>query len=170
MDKVQELYSTEDLQQKLRAVANHLNADITGKDPIFVAVVGCSLLYFADLLRMVEQSVEYQFIEAVFPEDVYHLRESIQAASLHPSGRHIVLVRDVVSTGVIEHYLTTQFEQEGASSVLVVALVDIPSERTTEFTPDYSVLTIGRDGILVGYGLKHDGRHGNLPYLGQIFS
>jgi hypoxanthine phosphoribosyltransferase len=61
-----------------------------------------------------------------------------------------------------------KLRQHGASEVRFAALIDMPYERKTEFTVDYSAFTTQRDGILVGYGLKHEGRYGNLPYIGRL--
>jgi hypoxanthine-guanine phosphoribosyltransferase len=78
------------------------------------------------------------------------------------------VLKDVVSTAVIETYLANQLLQKGARKVRFVALVDLPKERKTHCQIDYSVFTTERSARLVGYGMKHQGRHGNLPYIGYL--
>jgi hypoxanthine-guanine phosphoribosyltransferase len=83
-------------------------------------------------------------------------------------GAHLLLVRDITTTGVIENYLTAQLLQRGAATVRVVTLVDFREERTTDFNPDYIGFTPPRGGQLIGYGIKDQGRFGNLPFIGQL--
>jgi hypoxanthine phosphoribosyltransferase len=83
-------------------------------------------------------------------------------------GQSVLLVKDVVSSGVIESYLEQQLRERGARDVRVVALIDHPAERKTALEVEYRALSTARDGVLVGYGLKHEGRYGNLPYIGRL--
>ncbi|MGB5882257.1 MAG: hypoxanthine phosphoribosyltransferase, partial [Thermoanaerobaculia bacterium] len=72
------------------------------------------------------------------------------------------------ASGVPESYLADQFLQHGASEVKFAVLIDIPADRKTDFQADYSCFSAERQGLFVGYGLKHGGQYGNLPYLGRI--
>ena len=84
------------------------------------------------------------------------------------AGERVLLLKDVVTSGVTEAYLMEQLRDQGAEEVRLAALVDMPSERRTQLDTDYSALTAQRPGRLVGYGLKHDGQYGNLPYIGRL--
>jgi hypoxanthine phosphoribosyltransferase len=100
--------------------------------------------------------------------------ERVQVQILHYpipveiAGRRVVVLKDVVSSGVTELYLGEQLRQHGAREVRFAALVDLPDERKTAFTVDYRAFSTWRTGTLVGYGLKHQGRYGNLPYIGRL--
>ncbi|HEV2721811.1 MAG TPA: hypothetical protein VG323_17460, partial [Thermoanaerobaculia bacterium] len=83
------------------------------------------------------------------------------------AGRNVYLLKDVVSTGVIETYLLTQLRQKNPASLRLVALLDRPDLRTVELESDYHLFQVS-DGTFVGYGLELDGRHANLPYIGRI--
>jgi hypoxanthine-guanine phosphoribosyltransferase len=61
-----------------------------------------------------------------------------------------------------------QLRDQGAREVRLAALVDMPGERKTDLEVAYGALTAKRPGRLVGYGLKHQGQHGNLPYIGRL--
>ena len=84
------------------------------------------------------------------------------------AGRRVVVLKDVVSSGVIEVYLGEQVRQHGAREVRFAALIDLLDERKTDFELDYRAFTTRRKGVFVGYGLKHEGRYGNLPYIGRL--
>jgi hypoxanthine phosphoribosyltransferase len=80
------------------------------------------------------------------------------------AGRNVYLLKDVVSTGVIESYLLNQLRQKNPMSLRLVALLDRPDLRTVELECDYRVFKVD-EGTFIGYGLELDGRHGNLPYI-----
>jgi hypoxanthine phosphoribosyltransferase len=87
------------------------------------------------------------------------------------TGQSVVVIKDVVSSGVTEPYLAQQLRDRGARAVRFAALIDLPDERKTEFELDYSVFQSRHArsrGVLVGYGLKQAGRFGNLPYVGLL--
>ena len=67
-----------------------------------------------------------------------------------------------------EPYLEQPLRDHGAREVRFAALIDMPDERKTAFDLDYIALSTRRRGLLVGYGLKHQGRYGNLPYVGRL--
>jgi hypoxanthine phosphoribosyltransferase len=84
------------------------------------------------------------------------------------AGQSVVVLKDVVSSAVTEPYLEQQLRDHGAREVRFAALIDIPDERKTDFEVQYAAFRTGRQGLLVGYGLKHDGLYGNLPYVGRL--
>jgi len=84
------------------------------------------------------------------------------------AGRSVLVLKDVVSSGVTEPYLEQQLRDHGAAQVRFAALIDLPDERKTAFDLPYSALTTNRRGVLVGYGLKADGLYGNLSYVGRL--
>ncbi|MCU1245951.1 MAG: hpt1, partial [Acidobacteria bacterium] len=82
-------------------------------------------------------------------------------------GRNIYILKDVVSTGIIENYLLTQLRQHTPASLHLVALLDRPALRTVELKADHSVFEVG-DGGFVGYGLELEEAHANLPFIGRL--
>lgn len=77
--------------------------------------------------------------------------------------RHVYVLKDIVTSGVIENYLMTQFRERHPASLKLVALFDCPEMHTVELASDYSLFTTER-GRFVGYGLDFNGRYGNLPF------
>ena len=84
------------------------------------------------------------------------------------SGKHVYLLKDVVSTGVIETYLLQQLRQKNPTELKLVALVDRPELRTVALDVDYRAFEADHRGIFVGYGLELTGKHANLRYIGRV--
>ena len=165
--RVETVFSADEIARRVRELGAQLDGELSS-DPLLVSLLGGSVIFLADLVRSIPRPVRYEFI---------HVETSggdDEPLALHfpvpfaVAGESVVLLKDVVTTGVTEEYLLGQLRSQGAKQVRLAALVDIPSERKTEVGVDYAVLTSERAGRLVGYGLKHRGRHGNLPYIGRL--
>jgi hypoxanthine phosphoribosyltransferase len=142
-----------------------------GERPVFLLSIlkGTSCLA-ADLMRAIDGEVGYGFIDVIrdtADTEVAHAIEIDFLNRIDLSGKNVYLVKDVVSTGVIESYLLTQLRQRNPATLKLVALLDRPDQRTVELEADYRLFPAG-DGVFVGYGLELDGRFGNLPYLALV--
>lgn len=153
-----------------RRLAADLAADLGEEEPLIVAILGGSVIFLADLVRSIERPVRFELIQVGYsdPEGPSGVLDIQFPIPLEIAGQHLVLLKDVVASGVTEAYLGEQLRDRGARSVRFVALVDKPDERKTAFEVHHHLLSTRRRGTLVGYGLKHRGRHGNLPYLGLL--
>ena len=145
-----------------------------GEEPLLLAILGGSLVFLADLVRAVDRPVRFELMQVGYSEggDTPGKPNAVQnihyPIPVEIEGRRVVVLKDVVASGVIEVYLGEQLRQRGAREVLFAALIDMPDERKIDFAVDYGAFTTRREGILVGYGLKHEGRYGNLPYIGRL--
>ena len=83
------------------------------------------------------------------------------------AGRPVVLLKDVVNTGVIETYLLSQLGAAGAAPIRLVSIVDKPSERRTRLDVDFALFSAER-GRFVGYGMELGGRWSHLPYIAEV--
>ena len=83
------------------------------------------------------------------------------------TGRHVVLVEDIVDSGMTLSYLKKVFANREAASVSILTLLDKPARRRVELTVDYSCFNIP-DAFVVGYGLDYKGYYRNLPYVGVL--
>ncbi|HEX6865575.1 MAG TPA: phosphoribosyltransferase family protein, partial [Thermoanaerobaculia bacterium] len=131
-----------------------------------------SVIFLADLVRAIGRPVRYEFIDVGLSGNEENGSEVVQIRYPIPldiAGQSVLVVKDVVSSGVTEPYLEQQLKDHGAREVRFAALIDMPDERKTEFELHYRALTAERQGgLLVGYGLKHRGRYGNLPSVGRL--
>ena len=168
--EIQSLYAAETIQQKVTELGRQIEADIGEADPWVISIVGGSVLFLADLIRSLSQPVRFDFVQVQYSVSAHEgdLLEIHYPISLDVAQQNLVIIKDVVVSGVIETYLASQFRERGAKKVIFAALIDVPDKRTTDFQPDYSLFRAERQGIFVGYGLKHQGRFGSLPYIGQV--
>jgi hypoxanthine phosphoribosyltransferase len=166
------LFDAEALGASVRDLGRRITAELGADDPLLVALLGGSVIFLADLVRAIDRPVRFEFIqvgqvgsgEATEP-GVTEIRYPLP---LDLAGQSVLVLKDVVTSGVTEPYLEQQLRAHGAREVRFAALIDIPDERKTGFEVSYAAFRIGRQGILVGYGLKQDARYGNLPYVGRL--
>ena len=175
---IEPLYDAEALHGRVAELGRRVGEEIGREDPLVLALVGGSVIFFADLVRAIGRPVRYELIHVDYsdggPATGTDAGADDQVLRIHYpipielEGQSVLLVKDVVTSGVIESYLDQQLRERGAREVRVVALIDKPAERKTALEVDYLAFSTDRAGTLVGYGLKHRGRWGNLPYLGLL--
>ncbi len=168
--EIQLLYDRATIQNKVNAVGRQLETDLGDDDPLLISVVGGSVVFLADLVRSIQKPIRYEFIQVQYSAGFAdgQVMEIHYPISMDVSDQTLILVKDVVTTGVIETYLRSQFLQRRARRVVVAALLDLPEERRTDLRVDYRLFTPKKTGLFVGYGLKTSGRYGNLPYIGRL--
>jgi len=167
---IRTLYDAETIQRKVSELGQQIERDLGESDPWVISIVGGSVLFLADLIRALSQPVRFDFVQVQYSVSAHDgdLLEIHYPISLDVTKQNLVIIKDVVVSGVIETYLASQFRDRGAKKVIFAALIDVPDQRTTDFKPDYSLFRSERQGIFVGYGLKYKGRYGSLPYIGQL--
>ena len=168
--KLEVLYDEQTISANVRDLGRRLEADHAGSTPVLISIVGGSVVFLADLLRAIEQPVRYEAVQVQYSASsgTDNVMEIHFPISLNVVGQSLVVLKDVVATGVIENYLLSQLTSLGAQQVRFVALIDLPEERKSDFHVDYRVFTPRRPGVFVGYGLKRDGMYGNLPHLARL--
>jgi hypoxanthine phosphoribosyltransferase len=181
-EKIEPLFEAAALRGSIAELARQLTTDFGETDPLLLAILGGSLIFLADLVRAIDRPVRYELIQVGYsegdsmetreipegPETMEKVQNIHYPIPVEIAGRSVVVLKDVVASGVIEVYLAEKLRQHEAREVRFAALIDMPDERKTDFTVDYGAFRTRRDGILVGYGLKHEGRYGNLPYIGRL--
>jgi len=134
---------------------------------LIVGVLKGSFLFMADLVRAIEGPVQCEFLGV----SSYEGTSSTGAVALtHDlrtdiAGRHVVVVEDIVDTGLTLQYLLRTLQARGPASLRVVALLDKPERRSIDVPVDLVGFTIP-DAFVVGYGLDLDQLYRNLPYIG----
>lgn len=163
------LFDAESVRAHVQALGSKIAQDTDGEDPLLIALLGGSVIFLADLVRAIDRPVRFEFIQVGSDEGaepgVVQIRYPLP---LDVAGQSVLVLKDVVTSGVTEPYLEQQLRDHGARDVRFAALIDIPDERKTDFQVGYAAFRTGRQGLLVGYGLKHDGLYGNLPYVARI--
>jgi hypoxanthine phosphoribosyltransferase len=165
--EVETLFDPAALQKRVAELGQRIGEEIGDEDPIVVGLLGGSLVFLVDLVRAVERPIRFELIQVASGEDSGVIRIEYPIP-VDIAGQSVLVVKDVVTSGITEPYLEQQLRDHGAGRVRFAALIDIPDARKTDFVPDYSAFTIPPRGTLVGYGLKHQGRYGNLSGVGRI--
>lgn len=168
---IEPLYDAQALRGRVTELGRLVDQEVGGEDPVLLALVGGSVIFFADFVRAIGRPVRYELIHVDYSGDAGDGDGMLSIQYPIPveiDGQSVLLVKDVVTSGIIESYLDQQLRERGARDVRVVALIDRPAERKTALEVDYLAFSTDRAGVLVGYGLKHGGRWGNLPYLGVL--
>jgi hypoxanthine phosphoribosyltransferase len=165
------LFDAKHIAARVQALGQKLQREVSSEDPLVVSLLGGSVIFLADLIRSISTPLRYEFIQVEYrthDEGVEEVVDIHYPIPIEVAGQSVLVIKDVVSSAIIESYLANQFAQRGARRVRFIALVDLPKERKTHCQVDYSVFTTERSARLVGYGMKHLGRHGNLPYVGYL--
>ena len=170
-DDVEEiLLDEETLQERVRELAIEVTADYADRDPVLVSVLKGSLVFLADLMRGMEMPVSIDLMEVSSygsgTETSGQVR-IIKDLSQPIEGRHVIVVEDIIDTGLTLNYLLKYLADKGPVSITVVCLLDKPARRLADIPIDYRGFTIP-DRFVIGYGLDYDERYRNLPYVGVL--
>ena len=164
------LISREEIQKRVAELGAEITRDYKGKDLLVLGILKGAVPIMADLIREIKLPLKYDFMAV-----------SSYGASTHSSGvvrilkdlersvedLHILIVEDIIDTGLTLKYLKENLAARNPLSIKVVTLLDKPDRRKAEVVPDYNGFTIP-DEFVVGYGLDFDERYRNLPYVGVL--
>lgn len=163
---MQTMFDASTLADRIAAMGRQIRADF-GDDPIVaVCVLKGSILFTADLVRAIGGDVRIEFLGVSSYEGTESTGEVRITHDLRTSvdGTHVLIVEDIVDTGLTLSYLLKALRVRQPASLKVAALLDKPSRRTADVHADYVGFTI-EDRFVVGYGLDLDERYRNLPYV-----
>lgn len=162
--------SEDEIQNRVRELAQAISLDYAGRTPILVGVLKGVLFFMADLLRSITVPVEVDFIavSSFSPETrekgVVRLVKDLEASI---SGRDVVFVEDMVDTGLTLNYLLRNLRARQPASLEVCALFSKPTHRLIDIPLKYKGFDLP-DQFVVGYGLDHREKYRNLPFVGLL--
>ena len=163
------LISEKELEEAVAAIGRKISEDYAGKDPIFVGVLKGCFIFMADLMRHVDIDCSMDFMAV----SSYSGITSTGAVKINKDlseiieGRHLILVEDILDSGVTLNYLKNYLMVRKPASIAVATLMDKPARRKADIYADYSCFEIP-DAFVVGYGLDYNERYRNLPYIGVL--
>ena len=168
--EISPVFSAEEIAARVRDIAAQIRRDAGSAEVFLLCILKGASPFLADLLRAIPGDVSYGFIDVIRDAEGNSTADALEIDFLSftdIAGRHVYVIKDVVSTGIIENYLITQLKQRRPASIKLVALLDRPDARTVELKTDYAMFEV-HAGSFVGYGLEMDGQHANLPYIGKL--
>jgi hypoxanthine phosphoribosyltransferase len=164
------LFTEEDIQRAVAQIGAQLSTEYSGKNPLFICILKGAVMFMADLVKQVTIPMEMDFMAVSSYGDssrssgVVRIMKDLDRPV---EGRHVVIVEDIVDTGLTLAYLKDLLIRRHAESVKVAALFDKPEGRKMEITPDYYGFTVPNE-FIVGYGLDYAEQYRNLPYVGVL--
>lgn len=161
--------SAEDIRQRIAALAQQIRADAPDADLHFIGVLKGSVFFLADLLRAMPGTVTMDFIAVASYAGTRSTGEVrlIKDVDDRLQNRHVIVVEDIVDTGLTLHYLQDILRARGPASLRTACLLSKPSRRKIEVPVEYVGFTI-EDRFVVGYGLDYNEHHRHLPYIGVL--
>jgi hypoxanthine phosphoribosyltransferase len=148
----------ETIQQKVKALAERINHDYQGKNPIMVCILNGAFMFAADLVRYLDFQPEITFARFSSYEGTETTGRVTEVMGITTSlaGRDVIIVEDIVDTGITMYNVLHLLENKGAASVKIACLLQKPEKLQVKLKVDYCAIEIPND-FIVGYGLDYDG-------------
>ena len=159
------LFTRQEIEAAVKRLAAEIRQDYLGKNPLLIGVLKGSFMFMADLVRLLDFPLEVEFIRL---SSYGRGRESSgrikvgQALRAQIIGRHVLVIEDIVDTGLTLAFLLDYLRKKKPASLRLCTLTDKPSRRQVPVTIDYLGFTVP-DRFIVGYGLDWDERFRYLP-------
>lgn len=170
-EDVQEVLLTkEQIAQRVKELGDQISTDYKNKDLLMLSVLKGSVVFMADLMRQVSVPAEIDFM--VLSSYGSGTKSSgvvkiIKDIDIELSGKDILVVEDILDSGMTLHYLKGLLEGRHPASIKIVTLADKPSRRAVDLQADYTGFEVP-DEFLIGYGLDYNEHYRNLPYIGIL--
>ena len=163
------LISEEEIERHVAEIGKKISADFADKDPVFVGVLKGCFIFMADLMRHVSIhcSVDFMAVSSYAGTTSTGAVKILKDLKSDIEGRHLILVEDILDSGVTLNYLKNYLMVRKPASITVATLMDKPARRKADIYADYSCFEVP-DAFVVGYGLDYNERYRNLPYIGVL--
>jgi len=154
---------SEQILEAVREVGEQMNRDLADKNPLFICVLNGAFMFAGDLMKVVNIPCEITFIKLSSYEGLYTTGTVKEVMGLNESvvGRNIVIVEDIVDTGITMDKIITSLQSKGANEILVSTFLQKPDALQRDIKVDYVAMKIPNE-FIVGYGLDYDGYGRNL--------
>lgn len=166
------LFSEEQLKTRIAELGAQITEDFRDKDPIFVGVLKGCFMFMADLLRSVDIYCTMDFMAVSSYGDGTTTTGAVKInkdLSRDIAGRHVIIVEDILDSGVTLAYLKRYLGVRNPAGISIVTLLDKPARRRADVRADYAGFEV-EDAFVVGYGLDYAEQYRNLPYIGVLKS
>ncbi|RLA85054.1 MAG: hypoxanthine phosphoribosyltransferase [Deltaproteobacteria bacterium] len=161
------LFSRDQIEEAVRRLGAEISSDYRGRCPLLIGVLKGAFMFLADLLRHLSIPVEVDFVRLssygcrTETSGVVRMTKELESDI---RGRDVIVVEDIVDTGLSLKFLLEELRAQGPSSLRVCALVDKRARREVEVRVDYVGFEI-EEGFIVGYGIDYAERYRELPEI-----
>ncbi|WP_144462635.1 hypoxanthine phosphoribosyltransferase [Siminovitchia fortis] len=164
------LITEKEIEEKIRELGKQLTEEYEGRFPLAIGVLKGAMPFMADLLKRVDTYLEMDFMDV----SSYGMSTTssgevkiLKDLNTPVEGRDILIIEDIIDSGVTLSYLVDLFRYRKAKSIKIVTLLDKPEGRKANLKADYVGFVVP-NAFVVGYGLDYAEKYRNLPYIGVL--
>jgi hypoxanthine phosphoribosyltransferase len=164
------LITQEAMHARIRELGKQISKDYQGKDLVVVGVLKGAYVFFADLVRVIQLPIQIDFLIAKGTKKVGRPAKTVKVwteLTEKIARRHVLLVEDIVDSGLTAQFLISQLNKHKPASVAVCTLLSKPANRQIEIEVQYVGFEVS-ESYIVGYGLDFKQKYRNLPYLAKM--
>ena len=153
----------EEILKAVKEVGLAINRDLEGTNPLFICVLNGAFMFAGDLMKIINIPCEITFIKLSSYDGLYTSGTVKEIIGLNESvvGRNVVVVEDIVDTGITMERILSSLKAKGASDIRIATFLQKPDALQKDINVDYVAMKIP-DDFIVGYGLDYDGYGRNL--------
>ncbi|MEI5909511.1 hypoxanthine phosphoribosyltransferase [Bacillus spongiae] len=164
------LFSEEEIQIKIKELGAQLTTDYQDRFPLAICVLKGAMPFMGDLIKRMDTYLEMDFMDvSSYGASTVSSGEVkiVKDLNTKVEGRDILIIEDIIDSGLTLSYLVELFRYRKAKSIKIVTLLDKPSGRKADIEADYVGFEVP-DEFVVGYGLDYIEKYRNLPYIGVL--
>ena len=164
------LVTREEIHEAVKKLGQQITADYQGKEPMLVGILKGAVVFYSDLIREIDLPLKTDFMVVSSygrSTETTGVVKIIKDLSVNITGSDVLIVEDIVDSGITLSYLKNMLKDRGAASIKIATLLDKPARRRVDLKADYSCFEIP-DEFVVGYGLDYAEKYRNLPYIGIL--
>jgi hypoxanthine phosphoribosyltransferase len=164
------MLSAEQIEKRIGELAAQLDQQYQGRKPLVVCILKGSTIFFADLIRAMQSTMEVDFMavssygSGTVSSGQLKIKKDL---TVDIAGRDVLLVEDIIDSGNTLYRLKQMLHKRKPASLNIVTLLDKPQRREVPIEPDYTGFVI-EDEFVIGYGLDYAEEYRNLPYVGVL--
>ena len=169
-DILKVLLTQEQIKQRVSEIGAEISRDYKDKNLTLVSVLKGSVVFMADLMRAINISCTIDFMAVSSYGSGIKTSGNVKIIKdldQDLAGRDLLLVEDILDSGMTLEYIMRILEQRGTNSIKICTLLDKPARRAAAVKADYSGFQVP-DEFVVGYGLDYAEKYRNLPYIGVL--
>lgn len=164
------LISEEEILNKVKEIGEKVSKDYAGKPLLLVGVLKGSVVFISDLMKNISIKCEVDFMavssygNSTESSGVVRILKDLDSSI---EGKNLLIVEDIIDSGVTLDYLSKYFRERGAKSVTIATLLNKPARRKVDLKVDYIGFEVP-DEFIVGYGIDYAENYRNLPFIGTL--
>lgn len=164
------LITREEIKAAVKSLGERITRDYAGKEPLMVCILKGAVMFYNDLIREIDLPLTMEFMSissygnSTKTSGVVNIRKDLD---VDVTGKDIILVEDIVDSGMTLSFLKKVFNTRNAASVSIATLLNKPARRRVDLDVEYYCFNIP-DAFVVGYGLDYAEKYRNLPDIGVL--